>query len=59
MTPWLANLPRFFKQSGDDNNKKQKVSTIIERLITLTIEEFDMLVIGIFKDLFLLINDPF
>ncbi|CAB4066056.1 Neurofibromin [Lepeophtheirus salmonis] len=38
MTPWLPNLTRFCKHPTDEN-KKQKVSLILDKLITLTIEE--------------------
>lgn len=40
MTPWLPNLTRFCKHS--DDNKRQRVSTILDKLITLTIEEVEM-----------------
>ncbi|XP_074600003.1 neurofibromin 1 isoform X2 [Brevipalpus obovatus] len=40
MTPWLPNLTRFCKHS--DDNKKQRVATILDKLITLTIEEVEM-----------------
>ena len=40
MTPWLSNLTRFCRHS--DENKRQKVSVIIDKLITMTIEEDDM-----------------
>lgn len=42
MTPWLSNLPRFCKLIGDDV-KRQKVSVILDRLVTMTIEEFEVL----------------
>eukprot|EP00096_Caligus_rogercresseyi_P010749 TRINITY_DN4009_c0_g1_i1.p1 TRINITY_DN4009_c0_g1~~TRINITY_DN4009_c0_g1_i1.p1 ORF type:complete len:1057 (-),score=353.76 TRINITY_DN4009_c0_g1_i1:103-2820(-) len=41
MTPWLSNLTRFCKHPTDEN-KKQKVSLILDKLITLTIEEVEM-----------------
>ncbi|XP_040571379.1 neurofibromin isoform X2 [Lepeophtheirus salmonis] len=41
MTPWLPNLTRFCKHPTDEN-KKQKVSLILDKLITLTIEEVEM-----------------
>ncbi|CAF4219983.1 unnamed protein product [Rotaria sp. Silwood2] len=40
MTKWLPNLTRFCKQN--DDNKRAKVSMILDKLITLTIEEDDM-----------------
>ncbi|RWS09353.1 neurofibromin-like protein, partial [Dinothrombium tinctorium] len=40
MTPWLPNLTRFCKHS--DDNKRQRVATILDKLITLTIEEVEM-----------------
>jgi neurofibromin 1 len=40
MTKWLPNLTRFCKQN--DDNKRMKVSMILDKLITLTIEEDDM-----------------
>ncbi|KPM02360.1 neurofibromin-like protein [Sarcoptes scabiei] len=40
MTPWLPNLTRFCKQT--DDNKRQRVATILDKLITLTIEEVEM-----------------
>ncbi|KAG8232721.1 hypothetical protein J437_LFUL013314, partial [Ladona fulva] len=40
MTPWLANLVRFCKHS--DETKRQKVALILDKLITLTIEEVEM-----------------
>lgn len=41
MTPWLPNLTRFVKNPGDDA-KRQKVAHILDKLITLTIEEHEM-----------------
>jgi neurofibromin 1 len=40
MTPWLSNLTRFCRHN--DENKRQKVSLILDKLITLTIDEDDM-----------------
>ena len=40
MTSWLPNLTRFCKQT--DDNKRQRVGTILDKLITLTIEEVEM-----------------
>ncbi|RWS29482.1 neurofibromin-like protein, partial [Leptotrombidium deliense] len=40
MTPWLPNLTRFCKHS--DDNKRLRVATILDKLITLTIEEVEM-----------------
>ncbi len=41
MTPWLPNLTRFCKHPADDA-KRQKVAHILDKLITLTIEEVEM-----------------
>ncbi|XP_075988639.1 neurofibromin 1 isoform X3 [Anticarsia gemmatalis] len=41
MTPWLANLVRFCKPSEESRRQKQ-VAQILEKLITLTIEETEM-----------------
>ncbi|XP_049883616.1 neurofibromin isoform X3 [Pectinophora gossypiella] len=41
MTPWLANLVRFCKPS-DESRRQKQVATILEKLITLTIEETEM-----------------
>nr|XP_037875143.1 neurofibromin isoform X8 [Bombyx mori] len=41
MTPWLANLVRFVKPTEDSRRQKQ-VAQILEKLITLTIEETEM-----------------
>ncbi|XP_060809014.1 neurofibromin [Amyelois transitella] len=41
MTPWLANLVRFCKPSEESRRQKQ-VAGILEKLITLTIEETEM-----------------
>ncbi|XP_071038330.1 neurofibromin isoform X2 [Parasteatoda tepidariorum] len=40
MTPWLPNLTRFCKHN--DDNKRQRVAMILDKLITLTIEEVEM-----------------
>ncbi|XP_076453075.1 neurofibromin-like isoform X4 [Babylonia areolata] len=40
ITPWLPNLTRFCKQS--DENRRQKVALILDKLITMTIEEVEM-----------------
>ncbi|CAG0923770.1 unnamed protein product [Notodromas monacha] len=40
MTPWLPNLTRFCKHS--DDTKRQRVAVILDKLITLTIEEEEM-----------------
>ncbi|CAL8136053.1 unnamed protein product [Orchesella dallaii] len=40
ITPWLPNLVKFCKHS--DDNKRQKVAMILDKLITLTIEEVEM-----------------
>ncbi|CAG0893417.1 unnamed protein product, partial [Cyprideis torosa] len=43
MTPWLKNLTRFCKSSDkQDDVKRQKVGMILDKLITLTIEEEEM-----------------
>ncbi|VDP30863.1 unnamed protein product, partial [Soboliphyme baturini] len=41
VTPWLQNLPKFCRQSGDDF-KRRKVVQVIENLITMTVEEREM-----------------
>ncbi|XP_061727749.1 neurofibromin [Cydia pomonella] len=41
MTPWLANLVRFCKPS-DESRRQKQVAQILEKLITLTIEETEM-----------------
>ena len=38
--PWLSNLTRFCRHS--DDNKRQKVSLILDKLITLTLQEEEM-----------------
>ncbi|ESO97611.1 hypothetical protein LOTGIDRAFT_104331 [Lottia gigantea] len=40
ITPWLPNLTRFCKHN--DENKRQKVALILDKLITMTIEEDEM-----------------
>ncbi|XP_066962551.1 neurofibromin isoform X3 [Macrobrachium rosenbergii] len=40
MTPWLPNLTRFC--SHPDDKKRAKVAMILDKLITLTIEEVEM-----------------
>jgi neurofibromin 1 len=40
MTPWLSNLTRFCRHN--DENKRQKVAQILDKLISMTIEEDDM-----------------
>ena len=40
MTPWLSNLTRFCRHN--DENKRQKVAMILDKLISMTIEEDDM-----------------
>jgi len=40
ITPWLPNLVKFCKHS--DDTKRQKVAMILDKLITLTIEEVEM-----------------
>ncbi|XP_052834126.1 neurofibromin isoform X3 [Octopus bimaculoides] len=40
ITPWLPNLTRFCKPA--DENKRQKVALIWDKLITMTIEEVEM-----------------
>ncbi|KRZ17579.1 Neurofibromin, partial [Trichinella zimbabwensis] len=42
ITPWLGNLPRFCRVSGNDNSKRRAVSKVLDKLITLTIEEIEM-----------------
>ncbi|XP_046596266.1 neurofibromin isoform X2 [Neodiprion lecontei] len=41
MTPWLVNLVRFCKPS-DESKRQKQVTQILEKLITLTIEEVQM-----------------
>ncbi|KAL0182952.1 hypothetical protein M9458_022327, partial [Cirrhinus mrigala] len=40
MTPWLLNLVRFCKHS--DDAKRQRVTAILDKLITMTINEKQM-----------------
>jgi len=40
MTPWLSNLTRFCRHN--DENKRTKVAHILDKLISMTIEEDDM-----------------
>lgn len=40
MTPWLPNLTKFGRHT--DEAKRQKVALILDKLITLTIEEVEM-----------------
>lgn len=40
MTPWLLNLVRFCKHS--DDGKRQRVTAILDKLITMTINEKQM-----------------
>jgi neurofibromin 1 len=40
MTPWLLNLVRFCKHN--DDAKRQRVSAILDKLITMTINEKQM-----------------
>ncbi|KRX68358.1 Neurofibromin, partial [Trichinella sp. T9] len=42
ITPWLANLPRFCRVSGNDNSKRRAVAKVLDKLITLTIEEIEV-----------------
>ena len=42
MTPWLNNLVRFRKPNDDGGKRLKQVSQILEKLITLTIEEVEM-----------------
>ncbi|KAK2173204.1 hypothetical protein NP493_892g01057 [Ridgeia piscesae] len=66
MTPWLPNLTRFCKHT--DENKRTKVALILDKLITLTIEEVEMYPsiqakiwgnIGMVSDLFDMVLDSF
>ncbi|XP_063836459.1 neurofibromin-like [Ostrinia nubilalis] len=41
MTPWLANMVRFCKPT-DESRRQKQVAQILEKLITLTIEETEM-----------------
>lgn len=40
MTPWLRNLVRFCKHN--DDAKRQRVTAILDKLITMTINEKQM-----------------
>lgn len=40
MTPWLSNLVRFCKHN--DDAKRQRVTAILDKLITMTINEKQM-----------------
>lgn len=40
MTPWLLNLVRFCKHN--DDAKRQRVTAILDKLITMTINEKQM-----------------
>ncbi|XP_015607506.1 neurofibromin isoform X2 [Cephus cinctus] len=42
MTPWLNNLVRFYKPNDEGGKRQKQVSQILEKLITLTIEEVEM-----------------
>ncbi|XP_008206010.1 neurofibromin isoform X2 [Nasonia vitripennis] len=42
MTPWLNNLVRFYKPSDEGGKRQKQVTQILEKLITLTIEEVEM-----------------
>lgn len=42
MTPWLKNLVRFYKPNDEGGKRKKQVNQILEKLITLTIEEVEM-----------------
>ncbi|XP_054010836.1 neurofibromin isoform X2 [Hylaeus anthracinus] len=42
MTPWLNNLVRFYKPNDGGGNRQKQVTKILEKLITLTIEEVEM-----------------
>ena len=66
ITPWLPKLTRFCKHS--DENKRQKVALILDKLITMTIEEVEMYPsiqakiwgnIGIVADLLDMVLDSF
>ena len=59
MTPWLLNMTRFCGRHPDDA-KRQKVAHILDKLITLTIEEVEMypsIQARNINKLFLLFND--
>lgn len=42
MTPWLNNLVRFYKPNDEGGKRQKQVTKILEKLITLTIEEVEM-----------------
>lgn len=46
MTPWLPNLVKFCKQDEnkrqDESKRQQKVNSILEKLIQLTVQEVEM-----------------
>ncbi|XP_058804864.1 neurofibromin [Phymastichus coffea] len=42
MTPWLNNLVRFYKPNDEGGKRQKQVNQILEKLITLTIEEVEM-----------------
>ncbi|XP_057319291.1 neurofibromin [Microplitis mediator] len=42
MTPWLKNLVRFYKPNDEGGKRQKQVTQILEKLITLTIEEVEM-----------------
>lgn len=42
ITPWLPNLTKFCSTNNTDDKKRQKVAMILDKLITLTIEEEEM-----------------
>lgn len=42
MTPWLNNLVRFHKPNDEGGKRQKQVNQILEKLITLTIEEVEM-----------------
>ncbi|XP_033220854.1 neurofibromin isoform X8 [Belonocnema kinseyi] len=42
MTPWLNNLVRFYKPNDEGGKRQKQVTQILEKLITLTIEEVEM-----------------
>lgn len=42
MTPWLNNLERFYKPNDGGGKRQKQVTKILEKLITLTIEEVEM-----------------
>ncbi|CAD6227786.1 GSCOCG00006244001-RA-CDS [Cotesia congregata] len=42
MTPWLKNLVRFYKPNDEGGKRQKQVTQILEKLITLTIEENEM-----------------